>query len=117
MKSPTRIEERHVEQGAIVGALTDSFRSEFATQAADGLYRLDPVLSARYVLSTSQKVIGIVLLLIVIACAVVWPLTTLMVDSRNTDACRLYDRLGFERRARLICGQRAAPTRSSARCA
>lgn len=45
------------------------------------------------------------------------PLTTLMVDSRNTDACRLYDRLGFERRARLICGQRAAPTRTSARCA
>lgn len=74
-----RIEERHVAQGAIVGALTDSFRSEFATQAADGLYRLDPVLSAREVLSTSQKVMGIVLLLIVVACAVLWPLTTLLV--------------------------------------
>lgn len=73
------IEERRVEQGAIVAALTEVFRAEYAEQAADGLYRLDPVLSARYVLSTSQKVIGIVLLVILIACAIVWPLTTALV--------------------------------------
>lgn len=73
------IEERRVEQGAIVAALTEVFRAEYAEQAADGLYRLDPVLSARYVLSTSQKVIGIVLLVILIACAIVWSLTTALV--------------------------------------
>ncbi|KRB38068.1 glycosyltransferase [Microbacterium sp. Root180] len=72
------IEERLVEQSAIVAALTDHFRAEYASQAADGLYRLDPVLSARYVLSTSQKVIAIVLGLLVVACAIVWPLITLM---------------------------------------
>lgn len=74
-----QIHERPVEQAAIVGTLTDIFRAEFAAQAADGLYRLDPVLSARTVLSSSQKAIGIVLLLLVIACGIVWPLTTLMV--------------------------------------
>lgn len=73
------IEERRVEQGAIVAALTEVFRAEYAEQAADGLYRLDPVLSARYVLSTSQKVIGVLLLVILIACAIVWPLTTALV--------------------------------------
>jgi cellulose synthase/poly-beta-1,6-N-acetylglucosamine synthase-like glycosyltransferase len=72
------VSERLVQQAAIVAALTDSLRSEFAAQAADGLYRMDPVLSARYVLSTSQKVIGIVLLLVVIGCAVLWPIITLM---------------------------------------
>lgn len=73
------VEERRVEQGVIVAALTDVFRSEYAEQAADGLYRLDPVLSARYVLSTSQKVIGIVALLVLVVCGVLWPLTTAMV--------------------------------------
>jgi cellulose synthase/poly-beta-1,6-N-acetylglucosamine synthase-like glycosyltransferase len=73
------IEERRVEQGAIVAALTEVFRTEYAEQAADGLYRLDPVLSARYVLSTSQKAIGIVLLVVLIACAILWPLTTALV--------------------------------------
>ncbi|GAB2835847.1 glycosyltransferase [Microbacterium insulae] len=73
------IQERRVEQGAIVAALTEVFRAEYAEQAADGLYRLDPVLSARYVLSTSQKVIGVLLLVILIACAIVWPLTTALV--------------------------------------
>ncbi|MGN8552746.1 UNVERIFIED_CONTAM: glycosyltransferase [Microbacterium sp. SLM126] len=72
------IEERLVEQSAIVAALTDHLRAEYASQAADGLYRLDPVLSARYVLSTSQKVIAIVLGLLVVGCAIVWPLITLM---------------------------------------
>ena len=72
------VAERLVEQAAIVAALTDNLRAEYAAQAADGLYRMDPVLSARYVLSASQKVIGIVLLLLVIGCAVVWPLITLM---------------------------------------
>ncbi|MCW3494271.1 glycosyltransferase [Microbacterium sp. SSM24] len=72
------IEERLVEQSEIVAALTGALRSEYASQAADGLHRMDPVLSARYVLSTSQKVIGIVLVLLVVACAVVWPVATVM---------------------------------------
>lgn len=72
------IAEQHVVQGAIVGALTDAFRSEYAAQAADGLYRIDPVLSARYVLSTSQKVLAVALVLITVVCAVLWPLPTLM---------------------------------------
>lgn len=72
------IQEVRVDQSAIVAALTDSLRSEYASQAADGLYRINPVLSARYVLATSQKVIGIVLLLLVIVCGILWPLATLM---------------------------------------
>lgn len=72
------IEERIVEHGAIIAYLTATFKPEYAAQAADGLYESNPALSARYVLSTSQKVIGIVAVVIVIACAIAWPLTTLM---------------------------------------
>jgi cellulose synthase/poly-beta-1,6-N-acetylglucosamine synthase-like glycosyltransferase len=73
-----RVHVRAVSQGAIVEALTSVFRDEYASQAADGLYRLDPVLSARYVLSRSQKVLAIGTALIVLGCALVWPVPTLM---------------------------------------
>lgn len=72
------VTERLVEQSSIVATLTDVLRDDYAAQAADGLYRMDPVLSARYVLSTSQKVIAGILALIVIACGIVWPLATLV---------------------------------------
>ncbi|GAA1913753.1 glycosyltransferase [Microbacterium aoyamense] len=72
------IRETEVSQSVIVGVLTDRFSAEFADQAADGLYRIDPVLSARAVLSRSQKVVGVILLVVVLACAVVWPLPTLI---------------------------------------
>lgn len=72
------IREHTVTQSQIVSVLTDHFRDEFADQAADGLYRIDPTLSARTVLSRSQKIVGVVLLVAVVACAVVWPLPTLI---------------------------------------
>ncbi|MFB8148176.1 glycosyltransferase [Microbacterium sp. NPDC056003] len=73
-----RIRERPASQAAIVAALTDRLRAEFADQAADGLYRTNPVLSARHVLSGSQKVIGLMLLLALVVLAVIWPVPTLM---------------------------------------
>ncbi|HWI31175.1 MAG TPA: glycosyltransferase [Microbacterium sp.] len=65
-------------QAAIVDAVLAAFPAEFADAAADGLYRADPVLSARAVLSTPQKIGGSVALLVVIAALVLWPLPTLI---------------------------------------
>jgi cellulose synthase/poly-beta-1,6-N-acetylglucosamine synthase-like glycosyltransferase len=72
------IRERLTPQAVIVATLTDRLRAEYADQAADGLYRMNPGLSARYVLSRSQKVIVVVLLVVVAVFAVLWPLATLM---------------------------------------
>ena len=73
------LRERLASQAEIVATLTDRLRTDYADQAADGLYRMNPGLSARYVLSPPQKVIGVVLLIVVAVLAVIWPLATLMV--------------------------------------
>jgi cellulose synthase/poly-beta-1,6-N-acetylglucosamine synthase-like glycosyltransferase len=74
----SRVRERPVSQAAIVATLTDRFRTEYADQAADGLYRLNPVLSAKKVLSRRQQVIAALLVVAVVVMAVIWPLGTLM---------------------------------------
>lgn len=74
----TQIRERPAPQAAIVATLTDRLRAEYADQAADGLYRANPALSARYVLSRSQQVIAVLLLVALGALAVLWPLATLL---------------------------------------
>lgn len=72
------VRERRTSQAVIVATLTARLRTEYAAQAADGLYRINPVLSARYVLSRAQRATGLVLLVIVVASAIVWPVATLM---------------------------------------
>lgn len=72
------IEERLVPQAVIITALMEVLRADYAAQAADGLYSMDPVLSARYVLARSQKVIAIAVAVVVIGCGIFWPLATLM---------------------------------------
>ncbi|MET0296104.1 MAG: glycosyltransferase, partial [Microbacterium sp.] len=65
-------------QSDIVDIVISHFRAEFTDDAANGLYHRDPELSARHVLSRSQKIGGVVLLVVILALAVVWPLPTLV---------------------------------------
>lgn len=71
------VRERSASQSAIIGALTEIFGAEFADEAANGLHRVDPALSARKVLSRRQTVIATVLLMVVVAAAVLWPRATI----------------------------------------
>ncbi|CAI9386373.1 hypothetical protein MICABA_00348 [Microbacterium sp. T2.11-28] len=66
-------------QRAIVDRVVTEFRDDFADQAANGLYLTDPGLSARRVLSRSQQVGLVVLLVLVVAALVLWPLPTIIV--------------------------------------
>lgn len=74
----TPIIERHVTQTQLVDAVIEHFRHEFADNAADGLARKNPALSARVVLSTGQKVGFILALVAILVCALLWPVATLM---------------------------------------
>ena len=67
-----------VPQSAIASAVVRCFPDEFADDAADGLYWANPALSARQVLDTTQKVVGVIALLIVVVCFVLWPLPALI---------------------------------------
>lgn len=73
------VHERIVAQAKIIDTLTARFGDDFADQAANGLYRANPVLSAKTVLSRRQKVIGIVFALLVVVAAALWPLATVVV--------------------------------------
>ncbi|MGA7146885.1 MAG: glycosyltransferase [Microbacterium sp.] len=72
------VRERRVSQAVIVATLTDRLSAEYADQAADGLYRSNPVLSARNVLSRPQKIGAICLVVLVLVSLVVWPLATVI---------------------------------------
>ncbi|MFT4229090.1 MAG: glycosyltransferase [Microbacterium sp.] len=65
-------------QARIVDGVMAAFGADVAAHAADGLYRRDPALSARIVLSTRQKVVAAVLVLILVVAGVMWPLPTVM---------------------------------------
>ncbi len=68
-----------VSQSRIVDALVSRFGPEIADQAADGLYRRNPGMSARAVLSRGQKIGGIVASLVAVAALLLWPLVAIMV--------------------------------------
>lgn len=55
------------------------FRNEIADEAANELWRQNPTMSARITFSRSQKVVGIVGAVIVLAAAIVWPIDTAVV--------------------------------------
>ena len=73
------IDVEQVTQREIVDRVVTRFREEFAWHAADGLFDADPGLSARRVLSRSQQVWLAILLLVVVASLVLWPLPTVTV--------------------------------------
>lgn len=52
------------------------FRSEIADEAANELWRQNPMMSARITFSRSQKVLGVVVGLPLLAAAVLWPVET-----------------------------------------
>ncbi len=64
--------------GEVTAAAVDAFAAEYADEAGLGLYRIDPVHSARRVLSRGQQVLGVVVLLAVVAAMVWWPREGLM---------------------------------------
>lgn len=72
------IEVVPVTQRALVDRVVDTFRDEFAEQAANGLYHEDPGLSARRVLSRGQQVALVVIVLLLVASFVLWPLPTVI---------------------------------------
>ncbi len=74
----TAIEVRQVSHREVVDGVLAQFRDEFADHAANGLADADPELSARRVLSRAQQVGLVVILLVVVACAVLWPLPTVI---------------------------------------
>jgi cellulose synthase/poly-beta-1,6-N-acetylglucosamine synthase-like glycosyltransferase len=67
-----------IAQRDLVDRVVSCFPEEFADQAAHGLARADPALSARRVLSRGQKAIGVVVLILVLAALVLWPLPTVI---------------------------------------
>ena len=73
------VRERDVSQRELIAAYMSVYGADVADEAADGLYRANPAMSARRVLSRGQVVAGIVAALVVIVAAVLWPLITLMV--------------------------------------
>ncbi|GAA3647666.1 glycosyltransferase [Microbacterium marinilacus] len=74
----TPVSFEQVPQRRIVEAIVHAFPEAVAEDAADGLYHADPALSARVVLSRSQKVGLVVILVLVAAAAVLWPFPALM---------------------------------------
>ena len=74
--APIRVEQ--MAQRDIAPAVVRRYPAQFADDAANALFRRDPGHSARYVLSRGQKIVGVVLLVALIACAIVWPLPTLV---------------------------------------
>ncbi len=54
------------------------FREAIADEAANELFRQNPMLSARTVLSRAQKVVLVVFLLLLLACLVVFPVATVI---------------------------------------
>ncbi len=73
------IRERTVSQRDLIAAYMSVYGAEVADLAADGLYRKNPAMSARHVLSRGQVVALVVALVVIAAAAVLWPLVTLMV--------------------------------------
>lgn len=73
--APIVVEE--VSQRTIVDHVVARFRDEVAAQAADGLYRVDPALSARRVLSRGQAIGGVLAAVLLLAVAILYPLQTL----------------------------------------
>ncbi|CCH78577.1 Glycosyl transferase, group 2 family protein [Nostocoides japonicum T1-X7] len=59
--------------GAVTATTVDGFAAQYADQAGLGLYRTDPVHSARHVLSRGQQLLGLVLAAIVLLVGVRWP--------------------------------------------
>jgi len=72
------IEVETVSQREIVDRVVPFFRDAFTEQAANGLYHADPGLSARKVLSRGQQMGLVVLLVLFVAAAVLWPLPTVI---------------------------------------
>ncbi|MBN9152914.1 MAG: glycosyltransferase [Microbacterium sp.] len=75
--APIRV--RTVSQRDLIAAYMSVYGAEVADLAADGLYRKNPAMSARHVLSRGQVVALVVALVVIAAAAVLWPLVTLMV--------------------------------------
>lgn len=73
------IRERTVSQRDLIAAYMSVYGAEVADLAADGLYRKNPAMSARHVLSRGQVVALVVALVVTAAAGVLWPLVTLMV--------------------------------------
>jgi glycosyltransferase XagB len=73
------VRQEAVTQAQLVEAFMSVEGAAVADQAADGLYRRDPALSAKAVLSRGQKIWGVIALVIVVGAFIVWPLIALMV--------------------------------------
>ena len=58
-------------------AIQLGYRDEVVERATSALWRSDPSASARTVLDRRQEVTGLIVALIVITCAVLWPRATL----------------------------------------
>jgi cellulose synthase/poly-beta-1,6-N-acetylglucosamine synthase-like glycosyltransferase len=76
--SPLGVELVDATAWQVRSRVVETYGPEVADLAANGLARRDPALSAKTVLSRGQAIIGIVLLVLVVACAMLWPAATLV---------------------------------------
>lgn len=65
-------------QSRIVGAVMAQFGADFAFEASEGLAQRDQELSAKTVLSRTQQVCLAVVLILLVAAGILWPLQTLI---------------------------------------